>query len=459
MDRCPEKRTGYMNTRELVLDMLMEITGGTGFSHMVMKNVLDKYDYLSGEEKSFIKRLCSGTLERRIEIDYVLNLFSNTKVNKMKPVIRNILRMGVYQILFMDGVPDAAACNEAVKLAEKRRFVQLKGFVNGVLRNVARGKQEIAYPEREKNLLLYLSVRYSMPEWLIEKWLVVYEEETVELILKGLLEEHALTIRLEEGLGEEAEEALLQAFTAAGIQAKQHPRLSYAYMLEGVEGVGRIPGFLEGKWAVMDVSSMLVAEAAGVRPGDYIVDVCAAPGGKAMHMASKLRGTGHVEARDVSEAKVDRIRENISRLGYGNMEAKVADGLVFDSALKEKADIVLADVPCSGLGVIGRKADIKDRVTAESLESLVELQRSILSVVQQYVRPGGVLLYSTCTINRAENEDMVDWITENFPFREESLQGFLPEALCGEAAGKGSVQLLPGMHGTDGFFIARLVRL
>ena len=373
-----------INTRELLLEMLLEITNGKEYSHIVMRNVLDKYNYLRVEEKSFIKRVCEGTLERMIQIDYVLNQFSKTPVNKMKPVIRNILRMSVYQILYMDAVPDSAACNEAVKLAERKKFHQLKGFVNGVLRNIARQKGNISYPPRDKDFVLYASVTYSMPEWIIRKWLSEYNQDTVEKILQGLLKEHAVTIRVDENLPDERKEKLLEQMKEQGITVMKHLYLPYAYQLKNLEGVQNLPGFAEGLLTIQDISSMLVAEVAGIQENAHIIDVCAAPGGKSLHAACKLNHTGMVEARDLTEYKVNLIQQNIDRMKYDNIKAMVADALIFEPEKENTADIVFADLPCSGLGVMGKKRDIKYHVTEGTLKDIVTLQQSMLHIVQRY---------------------------------------------------------------------------
>ena len=445
-----------VNTRELILEMLLEITSGKEYSHLVIRNVLDKYNYLKPEEKSFMKRICEGTLERMIQIDYVLNQYSNTKVNKMKPVIRNILRMSVYQILFMDAVPDSAACNEAVKLAERKKFHQLKGFVNGVLRTISRQKDAISYPEKNENLLQYLSVQYSMPEWIITRWLSEYDNDTVEKILKGLLKEHAVMLRMDENLSEGKIKELIQKIEESGIRITRHPYLSYAYQLENLEGVRNLPGFQEGKVTIQDISSMFVAQVADIQQGNRIIDVCAAPGGKSLHAACKLQGSGMVEARDLTEYKTNMIQENIDRMQYTNIKTVIADALIHQEESDETADVVFADLPCSGLGVMGKKRDIKYKVTQESLKEIADLQQSILKVIQNYVKPGGTLIYSTCTINKQENEEMVQWFTAQYPYQLESLDKYLPEVLHSETTEKGDLQLLPGIHESDGFFIARL---
>lgn len=451
-----------MNLRELILDMLMEMEKRKVYSNILIRNVLDKYDYLPAKDKAFIKRVTEGVLERRIQIDYIINAFSKVSVEKMKPFIRNLLRMSVYQLLFMDGVPDSAVCNEAVKLAAKRKFQSLKGFVNGVLRNIARRKEELIldkqsetsfYPDKREHPLEYLSVAYSMPEYFIVDWMKTYGLEETEKMLQAMLEIHPVTLRLKESLSTDEREALFSEMGKREIEVAAHPYLSYAYRLSHVDGVRNIPGFDQGLFTVQDVSSMLCVECAGIREGDFVVDVCAAPGGKSLHGAEKAGGTGQVLARDISARKVELIEENIRRQGFDNIKTEVFDALEYDGALEEKADVVLADVPCSGLGILGRKRDIKYNMTQEMLSQLPGMQRDILSTVWRYVKPGGILVYSTCTIRKEENEENARWFLEHFPFKAEDFSGKVRHIPRAETAAEGILQLLPGIHETDGFFI------
>ncbi|MCI7596691.1 MAG: 16S rRNA (cytosine(967)-C(5))-methyltransferase RsmB [Lachnospiraceae bacterium] len=451
------KETCKVNSRELVLSMLMEIDGQKEFSHILLRQVLDKYDYLPGNEKAFIKRLTEGTLERRLELDYILNQYSRVEVHRMKPLIRALLRMSVYQLIYMDNIPDSAVCNEAVKLAVKHKFSSLKGFVNGVLRNIARQKEKLSYPSYEENPLEYLSIRYSMPLWLVEHFVQLYGEELTEQLLQAFLEEHPITIRVKEELSDREREELKDRWQQQKIRVKQHPYLPYAYSCEKLEGVNRMAGFQEGLLGVQDVSSMLVAQSAEIKQGMRILDVCGAPGGKAIHAALKLEGSGQVVARDLSAYKIGLIQKNANRQRVENLIAEVWDATLFDPEKEEWADILFCDLPCSGLGIMGKKRDIKYRLTPESLEELVRLQRKILTVVWPYVKPGGILMYSTCTINPRENEEQVRWITEKFPFEVEPMAEGLPDALRKLETEQG-LQLLPGLQETDGFFLARLRR-
>ncbi len=429
------------NTREIVLDALMEILEKKQYSHYVLKQILDKYSYLDKTERSFIKRITEGTVERCLELDYILDAFSRTPVRKMKPMIRTILRMGVYQLIYMDSVPDSAVCNEAVKLAVNHSFSSLRGFVNGILRNIARNKASITYPDAKENPEAYLSVTYSMPEWIVHMWYERFGAEKTEEILKGLLSNRPVTVRLEEALSEKERVALLEQMAAAGITAEQDKELAYAYRLSGVDRVDAVPGFADGKIMIQDAGSMYITQMAGITPGDYVIDVCGAPGGKALHAASKLKGQGFVDVRDLSNRKVSMMEENIQRSSFTNIHAKVFDATVLDEECIERADVVIADLPCSGLGVIARKSDIKYRLTEGDIKDIAALQKKILSTVWQYVKPGGKLMYSTCTLTKEENEDNMKWFLENFPFQRVEER-----------------TLFPGVDDTDGFYMMLLCR-
>lgn len=451
------KKNSNINGRDLVLSMLLEIYAQKEFSHMLLRQVLDKYDYLEGKEKAFIKRLTEGTIERTIELDYVINQFSKVPVSKMKPFIRALLRMSVYQMLYMDQIPDSAVCNEAVKLASMHKFTSLKGFVNGVLRSIARQKTEIRYPDKSGNEIEYYSVVYSMPVWLVEHFIQEYGVEKCEKICKGLLQERAVTVRIREDLSEEERMQLCEKWEEQGIQVTPHPYLSYAFLCEKTEGLKNMYGYDRGLFAVQDVSSMLVSEAAGIKQDMKIIDVCAAPGGKSTHAAMKLQGTGQVLSRDISDYKVQFIEENAKRQHLDNMKVQVWDATIFDPKQEEKADILFLDAPCSGLGVMGKKRDIKYRITRDNLEEITKLQREILDTVWPYVKKGGTLMYSTCTINKKENEEQVQWFTKNYPFEVVPMKEELPGQLS-EDETKWGLQLLPGIHETDGFFLVKLRR-
>jgi 16S rRNA (cytosine967-C5)-methyltransferase len=448
------------NPRFIVMEMLLT---ENAYSHVIVREVLNKYNYLSVQEKSFIKRLYEGTLERQLELDYVINSFSKVKTDKMKPVIRAIMRMGAYQILYMDAVPDSAACNEAVKLAQKKGFSTLKGFVNGVLRNIARNKDNITYDS--------LSVKYSMPQWIVDMWIKQLGEEKTNLLLNGLLEEHPVTIRLRDfGKDKALKTEIEKSLSSQGGRMERHKYLEYAYKLIKTDDITRLPGYENGGFVIQDVSSMLSIEALNIKElfgksdrNNKItaVDICAAPGGKSMLIADIFEREGienyEVLSRDISESKVYLMDENFGRCGLLKNRAQLWDALDIDENLVGKADIVIADVPCSGLGVIGKKRDIKYNVTAEGIDDIIGLQEEILKVAVSYLKPNGRLLFSTCTINQNENEKHFEWLKNEFGLKPVSLENTVLGSLDMENKDtlyKGYIQLIPGINDTDGFFIS-----
>ena len=432
--------TNGVSVRELVLDILLEVNEKEQYSHLVIRDVLNKYQYLEKQERAFLTRLAEGTIEHMLEMDFVINSFSKVKVSKMKPLIRNLLRMSVYQIKYMDAIPDAAVCNEAVKLARKRGFGQLRGFVNGVLRNIAREHAHLQYPDEKLEPVRFLEVTYSVPAWMVEQWMKDFGYEQTKAICESFLKERPITIRT--NLTKTTPEELKANLEAEGVSVNKIEKLPYAFEISGYDYLQALESFAQGLFYVQDISSMMVAELAAPENGNYIIDVCAAPGGKSSHLAEKMNGTGMVEARDLTEYKVSLIEENIERHGLENMNAVQMDATVYDEASKEKADVLICDLPCSGLGVMGKKTDIRYKMTPEKQKDLVQLQRQILDTVCTYVKKGGTLVYSTCTIHKDENAGNVEWFVKKHP----------------EFEVLSSEQMFPGGEYHDGFFIAKLRR-
>ena len=410
--------TDGVNIRELALNVLLAVEKEEAFSHTALSSVRKEYAHLSKQERSFLTRLVEGVLERQIEMDYIIGLFSNVGIRKMKPAIRCILRMGVYQLKYMDATPSFAACNEAVRLAQKKGFRNLKPFVNGVLRKISGSLDAIVYPEEKEAPLLAWSVRYSIPEWMLAQWSRDYGMEKAKSIAEAFTRERRLCIRVNKSrVSAEALQRMLKqrGFAAERASIDGEPEFDYALYLSGCDALDKIPEFSKGYFTVQDVCSMLVVHLAAPRPGDYVIDVCSAPGGKSLHAAEWMRGTGLVEARDITPYKTGLIEENIRRMELCNIRAVVWDARVLDEHAIAKADLVIADLPCSGLGTMKKKPDIRFRMTEEKEKSLVLLQREILRVVRQYVKPGGRLVFSTCTMDRMENEENAAWFQDEHP--------------------------------------------
>ncbi len=448
------------NTRETAFQVIYKVLEEGEYSHLVLAKALREEQDAEKRDRAFVTRLVEGTLEHLITIDYILNQVSKTPVEKMKPVIRTILRLSVYQLLYMDSVPDSAVCNEAVKLVKGKGFQGLSGFANGVLRNVARNREqwseESFYPNKKKTPAKYLSIRYSLPEWLCSYFVKEYGIEKAELIAEGSIRNPKTTIRC--NTGRLTKEELAERLKQQGFTVEDGLYASDALYLSGYDTLEKIPEFVEGLFQVQDESSMLVAQVAGLRQGDLVLDVCSAPGGKALHAANLLEqlGGGRVVSRDVSEKKTAMIKENADRLKVENITIQVADATMLDAGMIEKADVVIADLPCSGIGIMAKKPEIRYRMTAEQQKELVKLQKEMLAVVHRYVKPGGILMYSTCTINKEENEENAMEICKKYGFSPALEEQLVPDALRGEIQEGGCLQLLPGVHACDGFFIARL---
>ena len=405
---------------------------------------MQKYQYLDKPDRAFITRVTEGTLEYLLQIDHIINRYSKTKTEKMKPLIRNLLRMSVYQILYMDRVPDSAACNEAVKLAVKRHFSGLKGFVNGVLRTVSREKDSLVFDTP--------SLAYSIPQWMYDMWEKEYGREKAGAIAASFLRDGPTWVRC--NLSRASRKEILESLASQGVAVTGLSWLESMISISGYDYLESLESFRNGWIQVQDVTSALVSELADPKEGDYIIDVCAAPGGKSLHLADKLKGTGMVEARDLSEQKVAMIEENMARFGASNIKAVVWDALVTDEDAREKADIVIADLPCSGLGIIGKKPDIKYNMTMEKMAELASLQREILAASWEYVKPGGTLVYSTCTIDTKENEENARWLLSRFPLEPVDLTNRVGNAFDEPSLKEGMIQFLPGIHPFDGFFIS-----
>lgn len=448
------------NTRETAFQVIYKVLEEESHSHVVLRQVLNQEKDAEKRERAFVTRLVEGTLEHLITIDYILNQVSKTPVKKMKPVIRTILRMSVYQLLYMDSVPDSAVCNEAVKLVKGKGLQGLSGFANGVLRNVARNRaqwfSDAFYPDKKKTPASYLSLRYSLPEWLCNYFVKEYGLEQAEKIAEGSLRNPKTTIRC--NTSKISKEELKKSLINQGFTVEEGVYAQDALYLSEYDALEKIPEFVGGYFQVQDESSMLVAQLAGLKKDDLVLDVCSAPGGKALHAANLLEklGGGSVISRDVSEKKTALIWENKERLQVKNISIQVADATQPDETMIEKADVVIADLPCSGIGIMAKKPEIRYRMTKENQKELVALQKQMLEVVHRYVKPGGVLLYSTCTINKEENEEQAREICKKYGFVPALDNKLVPEKLCHDVQEDGWIQLLPGIHDCDGFFIARL---
>lgn len=423
------------NVREEALLTLHEIEFGGAYSNMALKAALT-HD-IPGRDKALLTQLVYGTVRRKLTLDYIISRYSKIKLKKMSKFVLLILRMGVYQLYFTDKIPNSAAVNESVKLA-KRYAPKSARFINGILHSVIRGKDSLKYPTDSEE---YLSVKYSFEKETVK---ILSEYDFCEEILAALNREPKTTLRMNRLKGEE--------LCIKDVKLSRSPLYDYAYYADGFD-VGNSEEFLKGGFIAQDIAAMMAAEALAPKPGDFCIDVCAAPGGKTTHLAELMNNSGKIAAFDIHEHKTEIIRKNAERMGINIIETCVHDARNVFEEFKGKADRVLADVPCSGLGIISRKPDIK--WNKDDIGGLPELQYEILEASAEYLKPGGELVYSTCTLNKKENESVIRKFVKNNPnFEFEKIA--LPGSLMRENSG--CITFFPNIDGTDGFFISKIKR-
>lgn len=443
--------TKQPNSRELALKIVYQINEEGAYANLALDQALFSCDGLDPRDKGLITEIVYGSVKQRGRLDYVLNQFASTKVKKMDRWTRNILRTALYQILYLDKVPDSAAVNEAVKLA--KRYGHVDKFVNAVLRNILRG--QIRWPEREVDPAQYLAVQYSFPLWMAERFLRQYGLEQAEQLCQWYNQPAPLWIRT--NTLKTSRSALKAQLEQAGIAVSESRYTPEGLRLETAVDLHRLPAFQQGLFTVQDESSMLVALAAEPAAGQRVLDVCSAPGGKTTHMAQLMKNSGTICACDIHQHRLDLIAENCKRLGIETVSLFLQDGTCLTQRWQQPFDVVLCDVPCSGLGVLGRRADARWSKEAEDIAGLCQIQRQILEQAAQLVVPGGTLVYSTCTITPEENEQMIQQFLAQHP--QFMLDETLPDCWLNMDKGEtGYVQFLPFVDQMDGFFIARMLR-
>ncbi|MBQ2014944.1 MAG: 16S rRNA (cytosine(967)-C(5))-methyltransferase RsmB [Peptococcaceae bacterium] len=440
-------------SRELALQILYQVNEEGAYANLALDKALFPCAWLDPRDRGFITEIVYGSVKNRGKLDYVLNQFASTKVNKMDKWTRNLLRLSLYQILFLDKVPDSAAVNEAVKLA--KHYGHVDKFVNAVLRNILRGMDAIQWPDKAKDPVQYLMVQYSFPQWMVERFIRQYGLEDAERLCDWYNQPAAMWIRTNTLKTTRAE--LKQILEKEGLTVSESRHTPEGLKIENAVNLHKLKSFQQGLFTVQDESSMLVALAAEPAPGQRVLDVCSAPGGKTTHMAQLMKNKGTIYACDIHKHRLDLIAENCKRLGISNVELVQQDGTKLTKRWQEPFDVVLCDVPCSGLGVLGRRADARWAKESEDIAGLCKIQKKILEEAAQLVVPGGTLIYSTCTIAPEENQEMVKAFISEHP--EYELDETLTDCwLDVDKEETGYVQFLPFIDDMDGFFIARMMR-
>ena len=433
-----------MGARDTALAVLLSCRRQDAWSDGALKEQIRK-DKLDRRDAALASRLCYGVLQNRALLDFWLEGFVKGGMRKLSPAVQDILRLAALQITQMDRVPDSAAVNCAVEQTKRLTNPRAAGLVNGVLRNLIRQKQTLPLPSD-------LATRYSHPQPLVELLTQAVGREKIEPLLAADNEAPAMTVQV--NTLQTSAVCLQQSLTEQNVKAQLHPWLPDCLILSGTGNLECLPQFQNGQFYVQDAAARLPVLCAEIRPGMRVLDCCAAPGGKSIAAAIAMKNQGELFSCDIHEHKIRLLQLGAERLGISILHPKLQDASAFAPEWEESMDVVLADVPCSGLGVIRKKPDIRYK-DLTSMERLPQLQRAILENQARYVKPGGVLLYSTCTIVPRENEDVANEFLQNHPeFTAEPLK--LPPQLGFESTAMAT--LLPCDHQTDGFFLCKMRR-
>ncbi len=448
----PSQEPG-LKAREMAVQVLKEIEEKNAYANLAINKVLNRSSF-PGVQRALLTELVYGTIQRLNTLDWVLSLFLSQPLGKFTPWIRSILRLGAYQILYLDRVPDSAAVDESVKLAKKFGHKGVAGLTNAVLRKVSSEKEQLPWPCKE-NEEEYLSLHYSYPPWIIRRWLSLLGfEDTEALCIAGNavppLTVRTNTLRI-------SRQELKQKLLEEGVKARECHYTTEGLHLSLDGKLSGLKSFQEGLFQVQGESSMLVSTLLNPQPGEFILDLCSAPGGKTVHMAMLMQNQGKIMASDLYAQRLRLVNEAAERQGVSIIHTKRLDGRNIPSALKGSFDRALLDVPCSGLGVIRRKGDLKWKRVPEDITSLKLLQAELLKEAYSAIKPGGVLVYSACTLEPEETDQVIaDFISEEKSSSPALLSPLLPQELQNAETGEGIVKLWPHKHDLDGFFIAKI---
>lgn len=451
------------SARLIALEVLVKVEQSGAYSNLQLNKQLQDAN-LSRPDANLVTELVYGTISRKLTIDYWLEKYVAKGLKKLQPWVHQLLRLSVYQLLWLDRIPVHAVVNEAVNIAKRKGHQGISSMVNGVLRSMIRQKEQLTLEHiKLASPIETLSVRYSFPAWMITRLLDSYSLEITEQILASSNEAPHSSIRV--NTMKTSSDNVIRELAEQGIEAKPSEIATSGLQLFKAGHAASLPGFVEGSWSLQDESSMLVAEVLDPKPGMKVLDACAAPGGKSMHIGELMRGQGQLIANDMHEHKMKLIEQQADRLGLKHIETTVGNALELPNRYAaESFDGILLDAPCSGLGVIRRKPEIKWTKTESDIKAIAAIQARLLDAVSGLVKHGGVLLYSTCTIEAEENEKQVAAFLNRHP--EFSLDANWPRGLLDKLSKaniinesfNGQIQILPQHANSDGFFIARLLK-
>ncbi len=444
------------NAREIALKIIQKTTEQHGYPNVLLNHAFKRAEF-SAEDKALTVRLVYGVLENKLYLDWVIKRYSRLKSGKTSAWVYNILRMSVFQLLFMDRIPSFAVVNEGVELAKKYAGSKAAGFVNGLLRNVIRNPEKTEPPSKEPDPALHMSIKYSHPLWMVKDWIERFGQDFTQELCKANNQTPELVLRV--NTLKTDRNGLAEILSQQGIKSQNGKFSDAALSIDKGTDIFSGRAYSDGLFYVQDESSMLAVEVLNPKQGQLVVDVCSAPGGKATYAAQLMKDNGKILARDISDSKLELVKENCNRLGISCIETSRFDALLTDELLVGRADRVFVDAPCSGLGIIRRKPDIKWKKDRIQYKALVKMQSRILANAARYLKPGGHLVYSTCTIMPEENQEIVlDFVGQNPRYRMCDFSELLSEKLGKKSVKNGCLQLFPNIHGTDGFFISKIVR-
>lgn len=433
------------SARQAAFEALLKIQKEGAYSNLVVDATLKENEHFDERDKAFFSNLVYGTLDRLILIDYNLSMYLNQPVRKLKPELHTILRLGTYQLLFLDKVPSRAAVNESVNLAKVNKSAFAASLVNAVLRRVA--DNGLKLPEGSENDPDYLAIKYSCPEWLISMWIEAYGFDNAIALAEKALEAAPVVVKV--NTLKTTVDDLIWKLAEEGVVAEKSTKFPDSLVLNNTGAVEELLAYQEGLFHAQDFASQICCKALDAKPGETVFDLCSAPGGKAFTIAQSMQNTGCVRAFDIYQSRVDLIKNGAKRLGLDNVYTYLSDATIFNENYG-MADRVLCDVPCSGLGIIRRKPEIRFKKSAE-IDNLPEIQYSILCNATKYLKDGGRLVYSTCTLNPKENDEICNRFLEEHP--EFEAVKVLPE-LRRYSENDKYLTLMPHIHSTDGFFVA-----
>ncbi|SJZ30911.1 16S rRNA (cytosine(967)-C(5))-methyltransferase RsmB [Selenihalanaerobacter shriftii] len=443
------------NARQVAIESVYRVNEEDGYSNLTLNHLLQKYDVTS-RDRALATELVYGSLRMRNNLDWVLNQFANRKVKKMDGWTRNILRLGLYQIRFLNGIPGPVACNETVELAKEYQHRGAAKFVNGVLRNILRNLDSIEFPDLKDDPVQHIRFKYSFPQWMVETWVKEYGiQKTIDIcnafnqVPEKIIRKNSLKISSKE---------LQNKLINNGLEIEEIKDIPQAFRVSNYSRLSKLDSFKAGEFYIQGLYSILVGHILKPQLGERVLDLCSAPGGKTTHLAELMNNQGEIVANELHLNKIDLIKENCKRLGIQIVTTQVQDGREVE--FNQSFDRILVDAPCSGLGIISKKPEIKWKKKPQDIHTLSQLQLELLINGSKFLKKGGELVYSTCTIAAKENIEVLNrFLAKNSDFNLVDLTSQANDfGIPSKFIKEGSIQLLPTWKENEGFFIAKLKR-